>query len=235
MCGSSMKIVSSRNNLALCQSYGTITECNARYVIYNDRWQYLVLYYSVHEIRIDDKNHQCLIDLVTTWHNDIVHRWNGGISYYWFPFVVWHWSFYLYPTGLFHWHRDNNTIALAPMRQLWRIWLNIPPQIARFMRPIRDHLGPTGPRWAPCWPHGPCYQGRNSTIDTIALATIRQLCQMWLNYATWMNLGRYKIEPEHNKPIKANTCFLGHTVIHIYTLYIYYFYYNKCQRACVMD
>ena len=21
------------------------------------------------------------------------------------------------------------------------------------------HLGPTGPRWAPCWPHGPCYLG----------------------------------------------------------------------------
>ena len=22
------------------------------------------------------------------------------------------------------------------------------------------HLGPVGPRWAPCWPHDPCYQGR---------------------------------------------------------------------------
>ena len=21
------------------------------------------------------------------------------------------------------------------------------------------HLGPTGPNWAPCWPHEPCYQG----------------------------------------------------------------------------
>ena len=21
------------------------------------------------------------------------------------------------------------------------------------------HLGPGGPRWAPCWPHKPCYQG----------------------------------------------------------------------------
>ena len=21
------------------------------------------------------------------------------------------------------------------------------------------HLGPDGPRWAPCWPHEPCYQG----------------------------------------------------------------------------
>ena len=23
----------------------------------------------------------------------------------------------------------------------------------------RAHLGPVGPRWAPCWPHEPCYQG----------------------------------------------------------------------------
>ena len=22
------------------------------------------------------------------------------------------------------------------------------------------HLGPAGPRWAPCWPHEPCYQGK---------------------------------------------------------------------------
>ena len=21
------------------------------------------------------------------------------------------------------------------------------------------HLGPVGPKWAPCWPHEPCYQG----------------------------------------------------------------------------
>ena len=24
------------------------------------------------------------------------------------------------------------------------------------------HLGPAGPRWAPCWPHEPCYQGCRS-------------------------------------------------------------------------
>ena len=26
------------------------------------------------------------------------------------------------------------------------------------------HLGPVGPRWAPCWPHEPCYQG--SQLDS---------------------------------------------------------------------
>ena len=36
---------------------------------------------------------------------------------------------------------------------------NRDPQIAKFMGPTWVHLGPVGPRWAPCWPHEPCYQG----------------------------------------------------------------------------
>ena len=32
-------------------------------------------------------------------------------------------------------------------------------QIARVMGPTWAHLGPVGPRWAPCWPHEPCYLG----------------------------------------------------------------------------
>ena len=36
-------------------------------------------------------------------------------------------------------------------------------QIARFMGPTWGHLGPTGPRWAPCWPHEPCYLGYGFT------------------------------------------------------------------------
>ena len=31
--------------------------------------------------------------------------------------------------------------------------------IARFMGQHGAHLGPTGPRWAPCWPHELCYLG----------------------------------------------------------------------------
>ena len=34
--------------------------------------------------------------------------------------------------------------------------------IARFMGPTWAHLGPTGPRWAPCWPHELCYLCRKS-------------------------------------------------------------------------
>ena len=28
------------------------------------------------------------------------------------------------------------------------------------------HLGPVGPRWAPCWPHEPCYQGSYQCRDS---------------------------------------------------------------------
>ena len=32
-------------------------------------------------------------------------------------------------------------------------------QIAKSMGQYGAHLGPVGPRWTPCCPHGPCYQG----------------------------------------------------------------------------
>ena len=34
--------------------------------------------------------------------------------------------------------------------------------IARFMGPTWGPSGPTGPRWAPCWPHELCYLGVES-------------------------------------------------------------------------
>ena len=34
------------------------------------------------------------------------------------------------------------------------------PLIARFMGPAWAHLGPTGPKWVPCWPHELCSLGR---------------------------------------------------------------------------
>ena len=37
-------------------------------------------------------------------------------------------------------------------------WINIKTSlISRFMGQHGAHLGPTGPRWAPYWPHEPCY------------------------------------------------------------------------------
>ena len=39
--------------------------------------------------------------------------------------------------------------------------------IARFMGPTWAHLGPTGPRWAPCYPHELCYLGCYITRPTL--------------------------------------------------------------------
>ena len=36
------------------------------------------------------------------------------------------------------------------------------------------HLGPVGPKWAPCWPHEPCYQGN---FDTHAYMRVRSRYQ----------------------------------------------------------
>ena len=47
---------------------------------------------------------------------------------------------------------------------------------------IRAHLGPVGPRWAPCWPHEPCYQG-SSTLWIQTEATVQkgpgEKCSYW--------------------------------------------------------
>ena len=38
--------------------------------------------------------------------------------------VVIHWLIFPYPSGLFHWHCDNLTIAPVPTKQPWWIWIN---------------------------------------------------------------------------------------------------------------
>ena len=38
-------------------------------------------------------------------------------------------------------------------------WSTVVSLITRFMGPTWAHLGPVGPRWAPCRPHEPCYLG----------------------------------------------------------------------------
>ena len=38
--------------------------------------------------------------------------------------VVIHWLIFPYPSGLFHWHCGNLTIAPVPAKQPWWIWIN---------------------------------------------------------------------------------------------------------------
>ena len=41
------------------------------------------------------------------------------------------------------------------------------------------HLGPVGPKWAPCWPHNPCYQGRQQ----------RSFCKRYVEWQAVIMLG----------------------------------------------
>ena len=55
-----------------------------------------------------------------------------------------------------------NSFVLSDWYQLYQLYNGDSAggaPIARFMGPTWDHLGPTGPRWAPCWPHELCYLG----------------------------------------------------------------------------
>ena len=48
-------------------------------------------------------------------------------------------------------------------------------QIAKFMGPTWGPPGACRPRWAPCWPHEPCYQG---SIRFSRNGIIEQNCEM---------------------------------------------------------
>ena len=50
------------------------------------------------------------------------------------------------------------------------------------------YLGPGGPRWAPCWPHEPCYQGTYSD-DKIIMTAIPFCCILlrWKNCSNMEN------------------------------------------------
>ena len=44
------------------------------------------------------------------------------------------------------------------------ICLYKPPRWQSSLGQHGSHLGPVGPRWAPCWPHDPCYQGSQALL-----------------------------------------------------------------------
>ena len=53
--------------------------------------------------------------------------------------------------------------------------------IARSMGQHGAHLGPTGPRWAPCWPHELCYlgiyaEGQKLTLNQWSVSVVHPSC-----------------------------------------------------------
>ena len=93
------------------------------------------------------------------WNHSSILNFNGT------TIDVWEWINNLIPLFTGHeiiYHAEIVfTLIIHPRH--WRVVRNT--QIAKFMELTRAHLGPVGPRWAPCWPHEPCYQGLHFTAD----------------------------------------------------------------------
>ena len=56
---------------------------------------------------------------------------------------------------------SNGTILLTPIYDQLAAW----PRKQSSWGQHGAHLGPVGPRWAPCWHHEPCYQGDSVACD----------------------------------------------------------------------
>ena len=53
--------------------------------------------------------------------------------------------------------------------------------IASFMGPKWGPPGPTGPRWAPCWPHELCYLGRQKPVKSSSPSCVMLDYGMWVH------------------------------------------------------
>ena len=60
-------------------------------------------------------------------------------------------KFFIGTNNILRIHRTSNVMPLSVMTLAWVIQSSWGQHGA--------HLGPVGPRWAPCWSHEPCYQG----------------------------------------------------------------------------
>ena len=70
----------------------------------------------------------------------------GSWSWYHYRFIKWNYK------GTVHRKYKNITISMVPVRK-GRL------EHGSSWGQHGAHLGPVGPRWAPCWPHEPCYHG----------------------------------------------------------------------------
>ena len=79
----------------------------------------------------------------------------------------------------------------------------LPTPKARFMGQHGAHLGPTGPRWVPCWPHEPCCLGTSVLPKEKIVFILKGL------------LLHYLASAEQNCPPKNYIFFHAHLTIHV--------------------
>ena len=84
--------------------------------------------------------------------------------------------------------------------------------IARFMGPTWAHLGPTGPRWAPCWPHELCYLGRLTSVFQLLLFFWFISGLQWFSIASIGRMTLFWMDVTAFNPCKKNRELLALTV-----------------------
>ena len=104
------------------------------------------------------------------------HHWKTGMIYFLIPTCTCEWVFsfrilifaqkcitntlyFIHHDGAKY--RDETNLTLDTH---WNLIVTCIPRSQSSLGQHGAHLGPVGPRWAPCWPHEPCYQGCSAFI-----------------------------------------------------------------------
>ena len=88
---------------------------------------------------------------------------------------------HFYLLGSCHFHRHDANFFLLFVYKQWKDNLPKASQMCIWLLRQQNscgqhgvHLGPIGPRWTPCWPHGPCYQSKAAQImNTLSMISFR--------------------------------------------------------------
>ena len=91
--------------------------------------------------------------------------------------------------------------------------------------------GPVGPRWAPCWPHETCYQGKAGTVGLFLLLLFMYLDHLLTNsimiiFASFINENIVHMGTERYIMNYLSIIMSGHPFYYYYYHYYYYYYFS---------
>ena len=138
---------------------------------------------------------------IDTWNTTFHEVWNHFINYSWrISWCSQSWRILRYPNPCKHVAQSTNILNLnciASYQSNGRALLlsyiyqyrvcspraaalgRVATQIAKFMGPTWGPPGSCRPRWAPCWPHEPCYQGCISQVGWPPLVAYHSRHAIW--------------------------------------------------------
>ena len=92
---------------------------------------------------------------------------------------------------------------------------------ARFMGPTWGHLGPTGPRWAPCWPHEIYYLGKDTPFYYFMLNCYQIKIIRSIVYCHYYSISKIAVAWNTNRKYKGllnvSTMRTGRNVLYFYS------------------